>query len=45
MFDKVNTSMYNALKQAGIVMPFPQREVRYTFDEAQFNRIEKTLAR
>jgi len=45
MFDKVNTSMFNALKEAGIVMPFPQREVLYTFDESQFERLEKTLAR
>jgi small-conductance mechanosensitive channel len=27
MFDKVNTAMYNALNQAGIEVPFPQRDV------------------
>ena len=28
MFDRVNTSVYNALRSANILIPFPQREVR-----------------
>ena len=28
MFDRVNTAVYNALRSANILIPFPQREVR-----------------
>lgn len=28
MFDRVNSSVYNALRAAGILIPFPQREIR-----------------
>lgn len=29
MFDKVNTAMYNAVKAAGIELPYPQQEIRF----------------
>ena len=29
MFDSVNTAMYNALNEAGIEIPFPQRVVMH----------------
>jgi small-conductance mechanosensitive channel len=45
MFDKVNTAMYNALNQAGIEMPFPQRDVNYKIDDTQLERFEKILTR
>jgi small-conductance mechanosensitive channel len=45
MFDKVNTAMYNALNQAGIEMPFPQRDVKYKIDDTQLERFEKILTR
>ncbi|MEJ2757596.1 MAG: mechanosensitive ion channel [Anaerolineales bacterium] len=45
MFDKVNTAMYIALRQAGIEMPFPQRDVHLKFQEPQVERFEKALAR
>ncbi|MDP6793297.1 MAG: mechanosensitive ion channel [Anaerolineales bacterium] len=28
MFDRVNSSVYNSLRSAGILIPFPQREIR-----------------
>lgn len=45
MFDKVNTAMYNALTEAGIDLPFPTQAVNAKFDEVQFERVEKALAR
>lgn len=32
MFDRVNTAIYNALKEAGIEIPFPQRDVHHKVD-------------
>ena len=32
MFDSVNTAIYNALNEAGIDIPFPQRVVTYKMD-------------
>jgi len=34
MFDSVNTAMYNALNEAGIEIPFPQRVVSHKIDPA-----------
>jgi MscS family membrane protein len=45
MFDKVNTAMFNALNQAGIKMPFPQRDLHHKIDDAQLERFEKIFAR
>ncbi len=36
MFDKVNTALYNELTKAGIVIPFPQLEVRHKGLPSQF---------
>lgn len=43
MFDKVNTAMYNALNQAGISIPFPQRDVHLKMESTQKEQVEKTL--
>ncbi len=32
MYDRVNTAIYRALQQAGIVIPFPQRDVHHYWD-------------
>jgi small-conductance mechanosensitive channel len=34
MFDQVNTAMYQALNEAGIEIPFPQRVVSHKIDPA-----------
>ncbi len=42
MFDKVNTAMYNALNEAGVQIPFPQRDVHHKLDAedaAQFAQL------
>ena len=39
MFDSVNTAMYNALNEAGIEIPFPQRVVSHKIDPADRNGI------
>ena len=41
MFDKVNTAMYNALNQAGIKIPNPQRDIHHKIDDTQLERIGK----
>ena len=43
MFDSVNTAMYNALNEAGIEIPFPQRVVSYKIDAADKNGIMEVL--
>lgn len=43
MFDKVNTAMYNALNEAGIEMPFPQRVVRLKMNEPDPDQIKDML--
>jgi len=45
MFDKVNTAMYNALNQAGIMMPFPQMDVHHKIDNTQEERFERIFSR
>lgn len=35
MFDRVNTAMYNALNQAGIEIPFPQRVVTHKINPSE----------
>jgi len=35
MFDRVNTAIYNALRQEGIEIPFPQYEVHHHLSEGQ----------
>ncbi len=39
MFDSVNTAMYNALNEAGIEIPFPQRVVTHKVDPSGKNEI------
>jgi MscS family membrane protein len=43
MFDRVNTSMYQALSKAGIQLPFPQRVVHHKVDDEQGNRLAEIL--
>jgi MscS family membrane protein len=45
MFDKVNTAMYQALNQAGIRMPFPQRDIHHKIDDVQLERFSKIFTR
>lgn len=42
MFDKANTAMYNALNQAGIAIPFPQRDVHLKVEGAGLDSIGKS---
>ncbi len=39
MFDRVNTSMYEALSASEIELPFPQRVVHHKFDDKQGKRM------
>ena len=39
MFDSVNTAMYNALNEAGIEIPFPQRVVTHKVDLSEKKEI------
>jgi len=39
MFDRVNSAVYEALREADIVVPFPQREVHHKFDNGQSARL------
>ncbi len=39
MFDKVNTAMYDALGEAGIEIPFPQRDVNHKIDDDQARQL------
>ena len=43
MFDSVNTAMYNALNEAGIEMPFPQRVVSHKVDPADKDGIIEVM--
>lgn len=43
MFDKVNTAVYHALEEAGIEIPFPQRDVHHYLDEDQASRLAHAL--
>lgn len=36
MYDRVNTQIYKALKEAGITIPFPQRDVHHKIDRDKF---------
>jgi small-conductance mechanosensitive channel len=38
MFDRVNTAMFDALKESGIEMPFPQRGLHHRISEDQLER-------
>lgn len=39
MFDRVNTAIYNGLNQAGVELPFPQRDLHHKIDSAEATRI------
>lgn len=41
MFDRVNTALYNALNEAGIELPFPQRDVHLKIDLAEGERFAR----
>ncbi|MGD8402188.1 MAG: mechanosensitive ion channel family protein [Anaerolineales bacterium] len=43
MFDSVNTAMYNALNEAGIEIPFPQRVVSHKIDPADRDGIVEVV--
>ena len=43
MFDSVNTAMYNALNEAGIEIPFPQRVVSHKIDPTDRDGIVEVL--
>ena len=43
MFDSVNTAMYNALNEAGIEMPFPQRVVSHKIDPSDRDGIIEVM--
>jgi small-conductance mechanosensitive channel len=43
MFDKVNTAMYNALNEAGIEIPFPQRDVYHKLPEGELEKITRAF--
>jgi small-conductance mechanosensitive channel len=45
MFDKVNTAVYNALNEAGIEIPFPQRELYHKFDADNLREFAETVAK
>ncbi len=40
MYDRVNTAIYKALQQAGIEIPFPQRDVHHKFDADSAQRFK-----
>ena len=39
MFDRVNTAIYDALNEAGIEMPFPQRDLNHKFPARDVERL------
>ena len=43
MFDKVNTAVYRALKEAGIEIPFPQQDVHFRIDPQEIEQIARAL--
>ena len=43
MFDRVNTAIYNALNEAGIEMPNPQRDVNFKLSEEQRKNMVEVL--
>ena len=43
MFDRVNTAIYNALNEAGIEMPNPQRDVNFKIGKEQRKNIAEIL--
>lgn len=43
MFDKVNSAMFDALKKAGIEMPFPQRGVHHKISREQAERLAEAI--
>lgn len=43
MFDKVNTAVYKALSEAGIEIPYPQRDVHHKFDPSQTKELASVL--
>jgi small-conductance mechanosensitive channel len=43
MFDRVNTAIYKALNEAGIEIPFPQRDVHHKLDVDNGKRIASLL--
>jgi len=43
MFDKVNSTIYRALGEAGITIPFPQRDVHHKVDASDISRIQEVL--
>ena len=45
MFDKVNTAMYEALNEAGIELPFPQRDLHHRIDEETAKNLKKVLSK
>jgi small-conductance mechanosensitive channel len=45
MFDNVNTSLYEALTQAGVSLPYPQLEVRHYLDPERITDIIQRVRR
>jgi len=43
MYDRVNTAIYKALQEAGIQIPFPQRDVHHKLDPEDGYRIAELL--
>ncbi len=43
MFDRVNTAIYKALNEAGIEIPFPQRDVNHKIDPAYAAEIARAI--
>ncbi len=43
MFDRVNTAIYKALNEAGIELPFPQRDVHHNIDADNVRRLAGML--
>lgn len=44
MFDKVNTAMYNALNEANIEIPFPQRDIHFKIDSEEAKQLATIFA-
>jgi len=45
MFDRVNTAMYIALNNAGVRIPFPQRDIHHKIDEDSANQLAEIIRR
>jgi len=43
LFDQVNTAIYMALNEAGIEIPFPQRDVNFRLAEGEVERLAKAI--